>query len=479
MRKVLLIRFSEIALKSPRVRRWMISRLRRNLQAALEAGGVEGTVEERWERLLVWTEDVQRASEAACRVFGVRSLSPASAFEYMDLDDLVERAAGWSEERVRGRRFAVRARREKNLPFSSMDIMVRLGERLRDIGKVDLETPEVTLNVEVRGRVAFLFTDVVEGPGGLPLGTQGRALSLLSGGFDSAVSSWYVMRRGVELDFVTFSLAGPLHMRDALLVASILASSWSYGYNPTLHIVDFSGVLEEIESRVRAPARGVVLRHLFYRAAEMIAEEEGHLALVTGESLGQVSSQTLSNLASASAGVKVPILRPLLGMDKEEIVAKAREIGTAELSEKVVEYCAIAGGSSITLRREKLLSEVESLDMRVLNEAVEGRWKVRLPEEAPHALSELEKRIEGWHYPGGEDERVVRIIYRKGLQVDTPEGFPLSANELKRAIGELRGGGAMSLPRGFTYVLKCPTGGWAMRMVSLLRSQGYDAYYEL
>lgn len=477
--EVLIIRFSEIALKSPRVRRWMISRLRRNLQEALKAKGVEGRVEESWERLFVWTDDLERAAEASGRVFGVKSLSPAVAFEYMDLEDLVERAAAWAEERVRGRRFAVRARREKSLPFTSMDIMVKLGERLRGPGRVDLESPEVTVNVEVRGRMAYLFTEVIGGPGGLPLGTQGRALSLISGGYDSAVSSWYVMRRGVELDYVTFSLAGPLQMRDALLVASALTSQWSHGHRPTLHLVDFSGVLHEIEREVEAPARGPLLRHLFYRAAEMIAEEEGHLALVTGESLGQVSSQTLSNLSAASFGIELPILRPLLGMDKEEIIGKAREIGTAELSEKAVEYCAIARGSSITLGREKILKCLERVERKTLEDAVEGRWRVMLPEGASEALLELERKIEGWRYPVGREGEAVHVNYTKGIQVVTPEGFPLSSKEIKEALKEAGRGAVKKLPRGFTYVFSCPTGGWAVRMVSLLRSHGYDAYYSL
>ena len=478
MEEVLIVRFSEIALKSPRIRRWMISRLRKNLEDALKAAGAPGRVEEKWERIYIWTEDVKKASEAAGRVFGVRSLSPAVAYEYMDLEDLIEKAATWAEERVRGRKFAVRARRDKDLPFTSMDIMVKLGERLKPLGEVDLTSPQVTVNVEVRGRVVYLFSEVLEGPGGLPLGTQGRALSLLSGGFDSAVSSWYVMRRGVELDYVTFSLAGPLQMRDALLVAGVLSSHWSHGYRPTLHLVDFSGVLDEIERVVQAPLRGVVLRHLFYRAAEMIADEEGHLSLVTGESLGQVSSQTLSNLSAASAGIGLPILRPLIGMDKEEIIGKAREIGTAELSEKVVEYCAIARGSSINLSRERFIQILKNMNLRVLEEAVEGRWKVKLPDGAPGALSEIESRIESWRYRGDEGEDVVRVNYGKGVQVVTPNGFPLTGRELKRALKGLKGGeGVHRLPRGFTYVFSCPTGGWAVRMVSLLRSLGYDAYY--
>ncbi|MCD6383025.1 MAG: hypothetical protein J7L88_01025, partial [Thermoplasmata archaeon] len=288
----------------------------------------------------------------------------------------------------------------------------------------------------------------------------------------------YIMRRGVEVDYVTFSLAGPLQMRDALLVADLLVRTWSHGYRPTLYLVNFAEVLTEIEGRVRRPLQGVVLRHLFYRAAEMLAGKYGHLALVTGESLGQVSSQTLQNLHAASGGISLPILRPLLGMDKEEIISQAKRIGTADISSHVVEYCAITGGGNVSVKRREIEDALDELNLDTITKAVERVKIVHLPGETEKVLKELEKEIEDWRWSEGENhEGVVFVNYRGGVQVSLPEGFPLDEEEVKNAIrGGLRGG-IRSLPREFRYVFSCPTGGWAMRMVEALRTYGYNAYY--
>jgi len=161
------------------------------------------------------------------------------------------------------------------------------------------------VHVEVRDDRAFFYTEAVAGPGGLPLGAEGRALALVSGGFDSAVAAWRMMKRGLALDYAFFNLGGSQHQRDVLRVAKLL------------------------------------LKRLMLKASEQIAQELGVRALVTGEALGQVSSQTLQNLVVITEATELLVLRPLLGLDKEEIVAQARAIGTYEISASVQEYCAL------------------------------------------------------------------------------------------------------------------------------------------
>jgi thiamine biosynthesis protein ThiI len=247
---------------------------------------------------------------------------------------------------VHGKRFAVRPP-YGNHPFGSRDVEVQLGAALLPDG-VDLTSPEVTVHIEVRQDQAYLFSERTEGVGGLPVGVEGRALALLSGGYDSAVASWLMLKRGVALDYVFCNLGGDAYERAVLQVAKVMADEWSFGTRPRLHVVDFGKPLDALRAGCRASYWQVVLKRLMYRAAERIALDTGAEALITGEAVGQVSSQTLTNLRAIEAAATLPVLRPLLGFDKGEIIERARAIGTASLSEQVREYCAISPGRPVT-----------------------------------------------------------------------------------------------------------------------------------
>ncbi len=294
-----------------------------------------------------------------------------------------------------------------------------MGEALRpDAAGVDLDHPEVEVKVELHGERAFWIESEYPGPAGLPLGVEGRAVALLSGGFDSAVAAWQLMRRGVLVDFVFCNLGGAAHLRGALAVAHTLVTRWGYGATPHFHAVDFERISQEIRGGGRARLWQILLKRQMLRCAESIALERGAEAIIMGDAIGQVSSQTLTNLRVISAATEVPILRPLIGSNKHDIVRQAEEIGTATLSAGVDEYCAMVPTKPATAaKRDEVQSAERDLDAGCLAEAIEARslFDLRsldleaaadpqlaiddIPEDATVLDLRSKAAFASWHYP--------------------------------------------------------------------------------
>ncbi|MGY4706491.1 tRNA uracil 4-sulfurtransferase ThiI [Candidatus Bipolaricaulota sp. J31] len=464
---LVLIRLSgEITTKSKRTRRRFTERLVANLRDALTREGLGGEVEPGWDRIYVRTHG-EGAPEVLRRVFGVRSLSVAIERDYRDPADIVHQGEELFRDLVRGKKFAVRARRVGNVRISVPALERELGAVLYPYAAgVDLGNPEVTAFVEVHDGKAYFFTERVEGFGGLPVGVEGRALCLISGGFDSAVAAWYMLKRGVELDYLFLNLGGCAHEYGALSCAKVLAERWSYGTRPRIHIVDLRPLTEHLHWGVKPNYWNLILRRLFYRAGELTAEREGYEALVTGEAVGQVSSQTLHNLAVATEAVRIPILRPLLGFDKEEIVRHAKIVGTHDISAGVKEYCAVVPRHPVTRAPlERVRQEEDKLPLDLLGKLVEERRTVDLLDLEHAELEVLKWQIDeipegalvvdvrgpeeyrAWHYPGA-------------INIPLPD-LPGRAEEL---------------PRDRPLVLYCPVGYQSLDGVELLRRLGYEAY---
>ncbi|HKJ93700.1 MAG TPA: tRNA sulfurtransferase, partial [Longimicrobiales bacterium] len=315
--RLVLVRLAgELAIKSRRTRAGFQRRLERNLVDALTPVG--GRVDARWDRIYV-----RSATDAPLtvlpRVFGLSSFSRIDAVVPADLTRILEAGVATYAGRLAGKRFAVRARRSGRHPFNSQDIHVELGAALLPhAAGVDLDHPDVTVHVEVRDDRAYLFAGRVDGAGGLPLGVEGNALALISGGYDSAVAAWLLLKRGVSLDYVFCNLGGDAYERAVVQVAKVLADDWSYGSRPRLHVVDFAGAVDDLRANVKQSYWQVVLKRLMYRTASWIGEELDAGAVVTGEAMGQVSSQTLANLRAIEPASSLPVFRPLLGFDKNE-----------------------------------------------------------------------------------------------------------------------------------------------------------------
>lgn len=328
-----LVRYGEIGTKSSKVRTDMERLLRSNLDAMLAARGVDAAVDREWSRLFVRTDDPEAATDAACDTFGVVSASPTRTCEpTVDaVSDTLRATAGTHPE---GATFAVRASRAGTSdahPFTSRDLEVEGGSAVatETDATVDLDDPDRTYFVECREREAFVFTEKRPGPGGLPLGTQGTAVVLLSGGLDSPVAAWEMMKRGCEIVPVYVDLGqygGVDHQIRALSTLDAL-TRYAPGRNLRLRIVPAGDVVETLMAEVGS-TRMLSLRRVMLRIGETVARDVGAHSVVTGESLGQKSSQTGENVAVTDAAVRLPVHRPLLTRDKTDVVEQARRIGT-------------------------------------------------------------------------------------------------------------------------------------------------------
>ena len=341
---LVLVHYAELGLKG-RNRSFFERTLASNI--ALKLSAIPGvTAKSIPGRLLVRTPDRSTEDQvlsALASTFGLSGFSPAIELIEPDLESLSSAAvhlarAGSFES------FKVRARRgNSSFAKSSSEINVVVGKAIGDAtgARVDLGDAQWTCYIEVVGNRAFLYTRKVPGPGGLPVGTSGRLLALLSGGIDSPVAAWRMARRGSPVDFVHFSgqpFADPSSTRQATRLARHLAP-WTL--RSRLWIVQFGDVQSEIVTSAPQELRIVLYRRMMMRIAEALARREGAAGLVTGESLGQVASQTLPNLTAIGEVVSLPVLRPLIGFDKLEIEATGKQIGTYEISIQPHQDCCV------------------------------------------------------------------------------------------------------------------------------------------
>ena len=329
-----IIRYHEVALKRGN-RPYFVELLKRNLRSSVEGLGLKEVKNLQGRLCMVFngeadSDEIRR--RLAC-VFGVANFSFVERTA-VDLEALKSKIL----ESLKGKEFSsfrIQTKRaDKTFPLNSPDVNREVGGAVKAYSnaRVDLKNAELTIGIEILSRDAFFNLEKIPGPGGLPVGASGRVISLISGGIDSPVAAYRMMQRGCRLIFVHFHSSPYLDKTSQEKVKELVKILTRHQFFSRLYLVPFGEIQRQIVTAVMRPLRVVLYRRMMVRIAEAVAAKEKAAALVTGESLAQVASQTLQNLTVIEKAATLPILRPLVGMDKQEIIDQARRMGTFEIS---------------------------------------------------------------------------------------------------------------------------------------------------
>ncbi len=391
--------------------------------------------------------------QALLSTSGIEYILEVLQFDDMDtLDKIKHKVGEVLQNELTGKSIVVRVKRTGTHPFNSTEIERTVGGYLlahTDAKGVDLRNADVTIRMELVHNQLNLITTKYKGLSGFPIGTQGDILSLMSGGFDSTVASYLTMKRGIKTHFIFFNLGGLAHEIGVKQVALYLWSKFGSSHRVKFISVPFEGVVEEIFRSTGQTYMGVTLKRLMLMASEKIADELGIDALLTGESVAQVSSQTLRNLALIDQVSNKLILRPLSTMNKPEIIAIADEIGTRHFAENMPEYCGVISQNPITHGSfKRMQKEAAKFDYSVLDKAVEDAQHIYVDEIVADvnnlAAVEVIHDLDSGEY-------VVIDIRAEGECIQTPcESIKIPFHQLKTEFDKL--------PKDKEYLLYCDKG---------------------
>lgn len=388
MKEVILCKYGEIILKGANKSTFesiLLKEVKRRAKAI-------GNYSVRYMQSTVYVEPVDEEAEELIgdmydqirHVFGFAGICRAASCE-KDMAVIIETAVEYLRDSLPyGKTFRAEARRsDKRFPLASPQIAAEVGGALLEARpdlKVDLKNPDVTVRIEVRDKAAYIHAGQESGAGGIPLGCAGRGLLLLSGGIDSPVAGYMMMKRGMILDslhFESFPYTSELAREKVMTLAHELTE---YSGKMRVHVISLTKIQEEIRDKCNEDYFTLILRRFMMRLASMCAEENYCPVIVTGESLGQVASQTLQALCATEAEASVPVFRPCIGLDKDQIVKTARAIGTFETSILPYEDCCTVFTPKHPKTRpdiEKIKAEEAKLDRETLiREAWESRYTV-------------------------------------------------------------------------------------------------------
>ncbi len=371
--------FPEITIKSKPVRKQFTRQLRDNLRALLTRIDPAIDVQRDWDKIRIESPELGEVDYA--EVVAVLSNTPGIAhflevlsFPLGDEQDTYEKTLSVYGPLLTAKTFAVRCKRSGSHSFSSGDIERHVGGGLNqntDAAGVNLTNPDITVLLEIRDDTLFIVKQRYPGLGGFPMGSLDPVLSLISGGFDSPVASYLTMKRGLRTHFCFFNLGGRAHEIGVKEVALYLWMKYGASHRVKFITVPFEEVVAEILQSVENSQMGVILKRMMLRAGEAVADELGVQALVTGESVAQVSSQTLANLSVIDAVSNRLVLRPLATADKNDIINIARQIGTEPFAAVMPEYCGVISVKPTTRAKpEKIDVQEEQFDFTVLERAI-------------------------------------------------------------------------------------------------------------
>ena len=368
--------FPEIIMKSDSVRKRFVKILTGNIKNTLLPIDPNIVVVHHWDFIEVRSSDTMKRTvilETLQRISGIHHILEVDEYSFENLHDIFLKTLSEYEDKLINKTFCVRVKRRGRHEFDSMEVMRYVGGGLNQhiaSAKVQLKNPDVTVRIEIEDDKMMLIKARHAGLGGFPMGTQEDVLSLISGGFDSSVSSFMFMRRGSRVHYLFFNMGGRVHEIGVKQMAYHLWSRYSYSHKVKFVTVDFEPVVAEILRCIDDGQMGVVLKRMMVRAASMVAERFGIEAIVTGEAMGQVASQTLTNLSMIDKAASKLILRPLITSDKEDIIHITEQIGTYEVAKAMPEFCGVISKSpTVKAVEDKLLAQEAKFDFQILKDA--------------------------------------------------------------------------------------------------------------
>ena len=368
--------YPEIMMKSKSVRMRFTKMLETNIRNVLKNVDEGAKVQRLYDRIIV---QVPSDKPELCDVFaerlacipGIAHVVQVSEYTFDSIDHIYQQALPKYRDEIAGKTFCVRVKRSGNHDFNSIDVERYVGGGLNQHTEalgVKLKDPDVTVNLEINQDKLYMVERRIQGLGGFPMATQEDVLSLISGGFDSGVSSFQFIKKGARTHYCFFNLGGAQHEIGVKQVAYHLWKKYGESHKVRFVSVPFEPVVEEILERIDNGQMGVVLKRVMMRAATRIADKYGIQALVTGESLGQVSSQTLTNLNVIDRSTDLLILRPLIAMDKQDIINQSRIIGTEDFAKSIPEYCGVISQKPTV---KAVLSKVEAEELKFSEDLID------------------------------------------------------------------------------------------------------------
>ncbi|MET4876052.1 tRNA 4-thiouridine(8) synthase ThiI [Morganella morganii] len=467
--------FPEITIKSQSVRLRFIKILTSNIRNVLKDLAEDVAVVRHWDYLEVRVKKEELGEGVAdrlTRIPGIHHILRVEERAFTDLHNIYEQTFEMYAASLENKTFCVRAKRRGKHPFSSIELERYVGGGLNQhipSAKVKLTHPDVTVNLEVEDDKLILVVRRLEGIGGFPIGTQEDVLSLISGGFDSGVSSYMLMRRGCRVHYCFFNLGGAAHEIGVKQVAHYLWNRFGSSHKVRFVAVNFEPVVAEILEKVDDGQMGVVLKRMMVRAASRVAERYGVQAIVTGEALGQVSSQTLTNLRMIDNATDTLVLRPLISHDKETIINLARQIGTEDFARTMPEFCGvISKNPTVKAVKEKIEAEEEKFDFAILDDVVLNAQNMDIrviAQQSEQQVTEVEMVSELSATDVVLDIRSPDEQEAHPLKIEGTEVRTLPFYKLSTQFGDL--------PAETTYLLYCDRGVMSRLQALYLAEQGY------
>ncbi|MPY21114.1 tRNA 4-thiouridine(8) synthase ThiI [Shewanella psychropiezotolerans] len=470
--------FPEIMMKSKPVRMRFTKMLETNIRNVLKKVDETAKVKREWDKIMVMVPSdrpdlIEAFGERLACIPGIAHILQVNESTFESMDDIYQQTLALYKDDLAGKTFCVRAKRVGNHDFKSIEVERYVGGGLNQFTEakgVKLKNPDMTINLEIDRENLYLVVKRIPGLGGFPMATQEDVLSLISGGFDSGVSSYQFIKRGSRTHYCFFNLGGDQHEIGVKQVAYHLWQKYGESHKVKFISVPFDPVVTEILERIDNGQMGVILKRMMMRAATKVANKMGIQALVTGEAMGQVSSQTLTNLNVIDRCTEQLILRPLIAMDKQDIIDISREIGTEDFAKSIPEYCGVISQKPTV---KAVLAKIEAEELKFSEDLIDRVIEAAVIIDIREIAKSVDAQIAETETVDSVDSSEVIIDVRSPeeeerdpLKVDGVEVKTIPFFKLATQFADLA--------KDKTYLLYCDRGVMSKLQALYLQEQGYE-----